>query len=294
MLIENGAVNPVLMQLASQVLGIYPEANPLILNRVLQDWWVKAKEGVLRAQLGGRFPTEDELTLLKQLGMVDTIKINEPKKYRGTLVLGATLKAVVRRVKFMFDEGERMGVPQPIYLLGSSRKLDPKLEMPKHVPAILEETGARFDYEWEKDARTPYSWPLIESEMMDRVIVWMELEYREIGPRWEIKTVSAPDSIKLDGSPRPANTTETVKEWTKRVYQTGHWLVVSSQPFCQNQLLAVERAANEADPGYDEHDPERTSMTFDVCGPAAPPLPLSRWLDNLAKQLWEEVQLLPK
>ena len=275
MLVENGVVNFALVRLVALNLSLDAKIiwSPQSLDALLQEEWVKAKEGVFRAQLGGRFPTDEEMELLYRLG-ADAILIDSCVKYGGTLLLGATLKAVTRRVDFMHKGAS---VPEPVYLLGSNRKLDPKLEMPEHVPAILEETGALFADVWKEDA-AGLSWPASEIEMLGRVIKWNQVV-------WDVRPVSAPDGQKPDGSVRPANTAETVREWLKVAATPGHYLIVSSQPFCEGQKMAVERAVKEAgEEGY----------TFDVCGPAAPPLPLSRWLDNLAKQLWEEVQLLPK
>ncbi len=91
------------------------------------------------------------------------------------------------------------------------------------------------------------------------------------------------DNVEAGEKTRPANTAETIYQFFNIRKITGHFLLVSSQPFCVNQLLAAKRAVKDL-----------AGITFDVCGPAAPPLPLARWLDNLAKWLWEEVQLLPK
>ena len=249
--------------------------DPRVLNALLQEKWVKAKEGVFRAQLGGRFSTEEEMALLRQLG-ADAIPIDFNVEYNGTLLLGATLKAVTRRTTFLVNEWDRESKlpPLPLYLLGSSRLLDVDQEMPKHVPAILRETGACWG-NWDDDARAG-RWPKNEIAMMERVLFWQFIN------DWKNVSVWASDHSNPDGSTRPANTAETIKVWLMRV-QPGHYLIVSSQPFCENQKMAVERAVKEAGvEGY----------ILDVCGPAAPPLPLSRWLDNLAKQLWEEAQLL--
>lgn len=283
MLIKNdGRVAEPLCSLAGQ-LGLVGYLDPREMNAQLQREWVKAKDGVFRAQLGGRFPTDNEMELLRQLG-ANSIPIDFDVEYKGTIVLGATLKAVTRRVRFMISAEEAFEgalFPQPVYLLGSNRPLDPKLEMPEHVPAILEETGASFHSGWKEDG-TNGRWPKTEIAMMEIVLWWQKTTCCVL--RWHYIKVSAPDVSKSDGGARPAKTAETVREWLK-VATPGHYLIVSSQPFCECQKLEVERAVREAG---------KEGYTFDVCGPKAPPLALSKWLDNLAKQLWEEVQLLPK
>lgn len=279
--IKNGVVHPALVEIvALQGLVATYGMPPQTLNDLLQEEWVKAKEGTFRSQLSGRFPTATEQSFLDQLGTA-VIPVDFNTRCEGTLLLGGTLKSVARRVAFLIAqllETGYSGIPEPLYLLGSSRVLDPKQEMPEHVSDILRETGATFTRNFEKDVRTPNCWPLSEIEMMERVIDWTEFNPSRLC------LVLAPTGRTMEGVQRPANTAETIKAWIE-IARPGHYLVVSSQPFCENQLMAVERAVKEAGAeGY----------TFDVCGPAAPPLPLSRWLDNLAKQLWEEVQLLPK
>lgn len=281
MLIKNGVVNPALSRLVVMqglVVGSDPDPlTPRALNEVLQEHWVKAKDGTFRSQLGGRFPTEPELVLLRELGAA-VIPIDFNVQYKGTLVLGATLKAVVRRMHFMKKEEDRADacIPEQVFLLGSTRLLDPKQEMPEHVPAILEETKAAFSDLWQQVARDD-GWPKIEIDMMAFAELCLDVS-------WGGVKICAPDVPSVDCAPRPANTTETIKEWLKgSLVSPGHYLVVSSQPFCEGQKMAVERAVKETG---------KEGYTFDVCGPEAPPLPLSRWLDNLAKQLWEEVQLL--
>ena len=276
---KDGSVKTELLNLVRlQGLSVAERATPRELNDLLQREWVKAKEGVFRAQLGGRFPTEEEMVLLLQLG-AGAIPIDFNVKYNGTLLLGATLKAVTRRMWFMNVEecktDFRLQISQPLYFLGSRRPLDSEQEMPEHILAILDEVGIGFNRQWLED-RDADDWPRHETAVMNRVQCWLGIR------RWERVCVLAPDVQKLDGTMRPANTAETVKEWMK-IVPPGHYLIVSSQPFCENQKMAVERAVKEAG---------KEGYTFNVCGPEAPPLPLSRWLDNLAKQLWEEVQLL--
>lgn len=207
-LIESDGRTTSALCLLTQSLGFVGHLDPREMNVQLQIGWVKAKGGVFRAQLGGRFPTEEEMVLLRQLG-ADAIPIDFSVEYAGTLLLGATLKAVTRRFKFLRDADSVHRIPNPVYLLGGFRS---------------------------------------------------------------------------------ANTTETVECWLGYHPKPGRYLIVSSQPFCESQLMAVERAVGDAMRGTGGEG----TFTFDVCGPAAPTLPLSRWLDNLAKQLWEEVQLLPK
>jgi hypothetical protein len=160
---ENGQVNPALINLARiRGLDVRDDISPKVLNTLLQERWVMTWDGAMRFQIGGSLPTKGEMALLKKLGATDSICINFDTRYAGTLILGATLKAVVRRMWFALSEerSDEVGIiPQPVYLLGSRRPLDPKLEMPANVPAILEETGATFTDEWKHCASAPAFWP---------------------------------------------------------------------------------------------------------------------------------------
>ena len=278
MLINNGVINPALLELIRASGLVVVDESPQAINAMLQEKW-KVCEGAQRAQIQGRFPNEGEMMLLRQLG-TEEVPIDFDTKYDGTLLLGATLEVVVRRVRFMEteeDKGVGENIPEPLYLLGSRRALYHNQEMPEHVRAILEQTGARFNGLW-KDFAAFGNWPQNEIMMMKCVVFWMGVS------NWNHQLIPVPCVLKPDNSLRSANTAETIKEWLLYA-PPGHYLVVSSQPSCEYQLMAVERAVKEAcAEGY----------TFDVCGPEAPLLPLPRWLDNLAKQLWEEVQLLSK
>jgi hypothetical protein len=282
MLIENGSVNPAFLSLV-QLCGLtVSDESPVAVNSLLQEEWVKTKEGGFRAQIGGRYPTEGELGILSQLGFVNEIPINHGGQYSGTLVLGATLKAVVRRMWFLAREKFRVGglYPHigffhPICLLGSLRLLKKDLEMEQHIPGIINETGAIL-IGWQGQQERG-AWPKDEIEMMSWVAHWLSFT--------EVSLFDTPDVEKPGGFSRPANTDETIREFFKDdLTSPGHYLLVSSQPFCLNQLLAARRAVQ----------PIGCDITFDVVGPAAPAMPLARWLDTVAKQFWEEVQLLKK
>lgn len=268
---KDGVVNPALVKLVRlQGLDASEGITPKALNTILQQEWVKAKDGTFRAQLGGRFPTDRELELLKQLG-ADAIKVPWMCKYKGFLILGATMKAIARRMKFISDECPFRDLVPPMYFLGSGRPVDNKLEGVEAVPGVIQETG--FDL-WPCYDAEFCCWPKTETDIFRFLKGWASYH-----SGWWVSR-----DVHIVNTPGNPNTGETIKEWLKSA-PVGDYLVVSSQPFCEGQKMAVERAVREAGAwGY----------TFDVCGPAAPPLPLSRWLDNLAKQLWEEVQLLPK
>lgn len=279
LILKDGTVHSALLGLI-RLSGLpVTDESPATVNELLQANW-KAADGMLRAEIEGRFPTDEERVLIDQLGM-GAIPIDFAKKYKGTIILGATIKAVLRRVWFLLQEEKRSGlvIPQPVYLFGSSRALLPKQEMPEHMPAIVQEVGCVFKDNWQDDAECG-SWPKDEMRMMEKVIQeWFFIS----SDRWKTVSVKAPDGVK-DGKPRPANTPETAAEWYRKFGQEfepgSRFLVVSSQPFCENQVGAVSRAIKEAGGNFE----------FDVCGPAAPPLPIDRLKDNFAKALWEEIQ----
>ena len=291
----DGTVHPNLVKLIKlQGLEIN-DGSPIAVNKLLQNQWVKAKEGVFRSDLGGRFPTSEEMELLAPLGAseipihYDDPRTADPFSYMGTVILGATLRAVMRRIwfvasqKFKYSGLGETGFYAPFFFLGSKRPLDMEQEDQESAENILKEIGAVFTEEYygryypeQTDHQIP--WPTDEMEMMIEIACFMGI------PGEKCFRVCAPDGKNKNGSTRPENTAETVKKFVKQS-KPGYYLLVSSQPFCENQRMAVERAVEESG---------KTGYKFDVCGPSAPPLQLSRWLDNLAKQIWEEVQLLQK
>lgn len=287
MLIQNGRVSDYLVELVRlQGIVVPEEVAPHQLNDLLQREWVKAKDGTLRAQLGGRFPMEEEAELLEELGAA-AIPINFGTTYSGILLLGGTMKAVARRMQFLADQffGETGCSVSHLCYVGSDRPLDVGTECMMALPTIEVDTGFRVNYSDTRgeDIRRLMSarWPEVEAKIFDFLV-----DYSVRAKWWRDRfTRISVCAEKPRGETRHPNTAEAVLAWaTKPFVAQGRYLLVSSQPFCEGQKMAAERAVRDA--GLE-------GFSFDVCGPAAPPLALAKWLDNLAKQVWEEVRLLP-
>ena len=130
--------------------------------------------------------------------------------------------------------------------------------------------------------------------MMD--FTWQQSQLPE---SWKYELVNTPLQLKDSKNPeagkRPPNTRETVVEWIhplpdqpeREPPKPGHYLVFSNQPFVQYQELTVQNAyrmcvaLGRAPSGF----------TFSTCGPKSSlTLPLATYLDNIAKQVFEELQ----
>lgn len=273
MIIQNGLISKALIKLIELTGLKVADESPKAVNDLLQKEWFKtsSEQGTLRCEIGGRLPNKEEYLLLGELGFLEDIMPDPAKNYNPPIFLGATMKAMARRIQFLkgrlwFPYGDK----KPAYFLVGQRPLNEKLEGKHAVPSILEETGLTLDEEW---CNIPESeWPKTETEVAEFLI-------RYSGVNVECHVVDMPK----DGNILP-NTYNTTVELFKTVSSDNpNYLVISSQPYCQNQLLTVMRAAAEA--GVD--------AKCDVCGPSAPTdLPLARILDCISKQLWEEVQYL--
>jgi hypothetical protein len=279
MLIQNGQVSPVLTTLMEAV-GLHVEdESPAGVNEILQQKWVKTGPGTVRAQIMGRLPTEEELSLLKGLGQTDAISIGSLLDYDEFVFLGATMKAMARRLKFLIDEICRCQcgtdeLPPRLSFLVSHKPIIHDQEGPQVMETIMSETGLVLGSAWCM-SRSSDDWPETEFEVAKFLC-------RMSGLGLDNVTMFACSS----SGGKVVNTESTVRMWAESASSDPRRVgVISSQPFCGNQLLAVRRAVA----GTRARD-----YQFSVFGPSAPPLPLARWLDSLAKQLWEEFQLLPK
>lgn len=263
---QDGSVQPALKELLLCISGFDCDGKPLQeVNVFMQENWMKAKDGVVRAELKGKFPSPLEAELLERVGISGELPIKDDPDRQGFIFLGASLKAVVRRMHYMHINREKIGIC-PTIMLGSERPLFMKDEGPEAVPGILKEIGAKFDPSWLSRRN---NWPKTESEMIS-FVMWMTTNLSNF------VVVSTP--LK-DGGKSP-NTVDTVNEWFRRNLTIhGKYTLISSQPFCHGQRMAVERALRE----------KGANVSVDVCGPAAPnTLSLDVLLDNIAKLFWEE------
>lgn len=313
-LIQHGRpVSPLLVLCRKYGVDVQDNVSPQELNDELQQKWFK--EGYLRYQIKGDPPEADDRELLRQLDLTDTvtpvadIDPHDPywgsieplpvHMYAGALGLGALRARMISRLAFLaYYHGHYLFECSTVYLLGGQRKLDPEKESREVLctPAELP-----FKPGWVPPAEMPTT----EAGMMRLVV-----EQSVLPTDWTYYVADAvlqpKDPAKPDGEKRSPNTGDTVRtlfdegfrrrtggkiwlyfqedsRWEEvnpdpSALPLGNYLAVSNQPFVEYQQLAVQRTLP---PRY----------TVRACGPASSlTLPLSAYLDNIAKQVFEELQ----
>lgn len=296
--IQNGRLVPTLLTLARKYGVESPDdISPKDLNDKLQQKWFK--EGYLRFQITGDPPGPENLETLRLLGCLEKVspkptqyedRVGHPIDpalyetplfwYEGILILGALRPRVTSRLGYFLEFrrwcGENWGqsVSPHIYLLGGARPLDPVKES-REVLCTPEELP--FKNGW----TLPEQMPTTEAEMME--FTWQQ---SQLPSEWKYELVNTSfqpkDRKNPDGEKRPPNTGDTVRHWFMHHQpKPGTYLAVSNQPFVQYQELVCQRALRECG---------AEGFTVHTCGPESSlKLPLATYLDNLAKQLYEEL-----
>ena len=287
---ENGTVNEQLVVLANRYgIPINTETSYSEVNTLFQEKW-RQKQLLHAYQITGEPAKGEDLQLLEALGCVNEVLTPSLIEYeewgpmefgnvnmqRGNLIMGATRIAVVKRLNFFMHCREGRCLPGLFYLMGGARKLD----LVKESEQVL---CTPAELLFKKERNKPGQMPATEAEMMQ--MVW---DQSDLPNEWHSLLVNAP-MIHVPGSElgtwRPPNTAETVNYWLLQEQKPGYYLVGSSQPYVQYQLLVVERAFEE----MVEQRKINFPCYFKGCGPfATRSLPLATFLDTLAKQFYEE------
>lgn len=297
-LFQNGHPKPDLLTLCRKYgIDAPDDISPSALNAQLQEKWFKA--GYLRYQIKGEPPQDDDLALLRELNWIDEVPPylefppeyppSEPRPviYEGVILLGALRARVVSRLQYFTAFAPRVYFQRDwkAYLFGGARPLDPVKESREVLCAPAE---LPFKEGWTPPENTPAT----EAEMME--FVWQQ---SQLPSEWRYELVNTPPQPKPDGDTRPPNTGDTARVWyAQHEPRPGWFLLLSNQPFVEYQALVVERALRECGaPVLTEFDYHggREGYIISPCGPkASPALPLPTFLDNIAKQLYEEVRNL--
>lgn len=294
-LIRNGMPVPALLMLARKYgIDVADDVTPKHLNDLLRQQWFK--EGYLRFQIKGEPPKDEDLALLRELGCVDEVppflefppeyppSESRPVIYEGVILLGALRARVVSRLHYFTTFAPRVYFQRDwrFYLFGGARPLDPVKESREVLctPAELP-----FKDGWQ----SPETMPTTEAGMME--LVWKQ---SQLSSEWNYELVNTPLQLKPDGGKRAPNTDDTVRTWlTKQERRPGHYLLLSNQPFVEYQALTVERALRERVARVlteFEYSFGTKGFVISPCGPMSSlNLPLATYLDNLAKQLYEEL-----
>ena len=262
----SGGIHPALIRLAYlNGLTLSNDVSPRLANQILNSRWIQKHE--FRYQIQGRLPSDNEFGLLREIGCVNEIRATLDIEYDGVLLLGAILHRVRSRLAYLTDEYRHGLHFRRIFLLGSNRRLDKRKESPEF---LLTPSELPFKSSW----KIPNQLPLTEIDMMRLVA-----EQSDLPQEWEIVPISCPDVHTKTGI-RHANTGDTILWWQKYTTSSrGHFLVASNQPFVQYQKENARRLLPK-------------EIILSGVGPAANPnLPIEVFLDNLTKQLYEEIML---
>ncbi|MBI4022086.1 MAG: hypothetical protein HY372_01920 [Candidatus Andersenbacteria bacterium] len=274
-LIQNGRLVPDLLALCRKYgINAPDDITADELNSRLQETWFKA--GYLRYQIKGEPPSSEDRELLRSLGCLNAVPLPVLMfDFTGVLLLGALRSRIVSRLHYLTTVAPRPKFKSvesvlKIYLLGGARPLDPE----KESSAVLC-TPAELPFipGW----LAPPELPKTEAEMM--AFTWKQ---SQLPLEWRAELGNAPLQPKPEGGTRLPNTADTVRVWlSDHEPQPGTYLAISNQPFVQYQELVLQRLVP-------------SGFTIYACGPAASPtLPLATYLDNLAKQLYEELAASP-
>lgn len=293
-LIQHGRPDLNLLTLCRKCgVNVTDDVSPTALNDQLQEIWFKA--GYLRYQIKGEPPSDEDWELLRKLGFIDEVAPPASTYFAGFLVLGALRSRVVSRLHYLTQFTEPLTV-RTVFLLGGARPLDPVKESRE---VLCTPGGLPFKEGWV----LPDVMPTTEAGMMKLVVEQSVLpERRDLVYHVVDAALQLKEPSQVEGEKQPPNTADTVCTLFKPEFrqQTGGtiwryedtwvrynqlptlpcstYLAVSNQPFVEYQRLAVQRVVP-------------SSCRVVACGPAASPtLPLATFLDNIAKQLFEELR----
>jgi hypothetical protein len=246
------------LQEVLRLTGVDHDGTLVGIRNSTQSTWYQT--GKIRADIGEEHA--DLKTALMpyfmKLGLIDPIKA-KGLLYDTTLVLGATLVAVRKRLDFLMMEWERGVRFGQIVLIGSGRPLTPK-----EIPDLLNSRNPElpFDDEWVNTSEIPAT----EGRMMRLVYD----QAQTIFP-WTEKV-----EVHFSIHPGKANTEETIQHWLGEAKPLpSACLAVSSQPFVADQELGVGKILP-------------VGFQVEAIGYAAPPsIAVTAFLDALAKLIYK-------
>lgn len=235
------------------------------LSAQMQARWLRAEEHQFQIPKGP--PNARDLFLLNKLGMVQEIE-PPPMYYEGTLLLGASIKDTRRRLAFILHSWGNINLDTgTIYFLVSERDVQNE-----NMDGLYTPDGIPFKAEWKPMGA------MLKTETDVARTIW---EQSVIPQGMLAKFVDTPlqptETAEITRNP---NTTDTMVEFMKCNPTQGIWLLASSQPFIQRQLLNVE-ATLKLFPG---------AYTIVEIGPeTSPDLPLKAYLDEVARLLYQQL-----
>lgn len=252
---ENGELKPALKELLA-LFDVPKDLSDGELTLYLQQHWLQPNKERWEMDKRHEDKRDQVFPLLKELQCINTVRAQE-SRYDYALVLGATGKAMQRRLDFLYEEWQRGVRFDKIILLTGARDLDPKIE---NFPEGLKTETDLFLHLYTLHP----IYGLVPYEVID-----------------------APKRILDDGTLGRPITVSTVLEWLKTDPEPGSCLAVSTQPFVGSQeavlrcLLPCSFKVEAIGPGTEQNYP---SADLDLESPKIP-YPVSIYLENFAKWL---------
>lgn len=223
-------------------------------HRFTQTAWYQA--GKLRAEIAEQYPAlkTEALPIFRELGLVDAAHAVHMQHIQAA-VLGATVTAMRKRLRFLISEFERGVRFTQLFFIASAR---PLLEDGPESPEAL---ANDIDLPFDNKAAALATLPTNESEAAE----WLLHHCTKQFP-WQHR-------VAVVSCPGTANTEQTLQQYLSQVRPTGAQLLVSSQPYVIDQAAAAQMIF----PSY---------CPIEVIGYQAPTATkVSHFLDTIAKTI---------
>lgn len=210
--------------------------------------------------------------LFDQMGLLSEVR-PQYNEYEYALLNGDTLKYFRPRIAFLFllfEEGVRF---QKLIVCTGARPLDPD-EEPETMFFDRDNGIAPIRDDYQLPAELPKTETDIAHMLFDQAIfpVWFTESVA-------IEFVDTPMQKHTDGSVRRPNTGDTIHHWLDRYPKPGSVLSISDQPFVCYQHAVLKTLLPPP-------------FVVETVGPAADkPITVGIFLDNLARWLYQELQL---
>lgn len=249
-----------------EIVGLEREDDSLasIRNATQLEWYQKGK---LRAEINEEHyeHRKNLMLLLRSLGFVRKMSLEKDLTVDGVLLLGGTVVAVRKRMAYLRDEAARSNLAYDwLDMLGSERPL-----MDREKKVMFDHANPVFPFSSRFLDRT-ISASTTEAGMME--LVWQQCQTEWLTIRGGI-VINTPLT---DGR---ATTEDTLNDWKRHRQMFGKKIVVvSSQPYVSFQHGIVTKALG------DEYDV--TTIGYG----AGPNIPITGYLDNIAKLIYEEAK----
>lgn len=263
---------------------------PSDVDQFLQEGWLLANfEQAEQTITTGNYPPAGLiLQCLHNLDYYQEILPPLNVKFDGVIFLGADYDAVCHRLMWLLsqmqtEDSHLYNLGDTFYLFGGPRQLDKS----KEGPAKLLAPPHQLREDWldvlmpdfnENTGVLTINLPTFEAEMMDTIFrTW------QLPPEWKFQTFYA-----LEAGTSEKDLGNKIRPYLE-VMKSGHYLILSGQPWCEYHKCCVLRTYNEMlSAGI-----LKERFSFEVCGPSIGNChSLNKFRDAIARQFHEELMLL--